>query len=394
MKKILIIGAGFLQSFVIKKAKSMGYETLTVDKDPNAIGFKYADKYEIIDIVDEKACYEYAKKENIDGVLTAASDYGVLTTAYIAEKMGLPGISYKVAKLIKNKYLVRKCLFENKVDDTEWSYEIDENTDIDDVKNKLLYPVIVKPCDGSGSRGTSRVDFPEEIFAACKFAMNNSLTCKAEIEPFIEGKEFGVESLVVKGEVHVLGVMKKWMTNPPYYAELGHAIPSGLSFDIEDKVKKCAEKAIKALEITCGSVNMDMLITNDGKIHIVDIGARMGGNMIGPCIIPYGTGVSYLENMIRNAVDDKLDWRMKPHKAVATKLLAFHNGQVKKLPDFSKFEEEYNVEIYHHLNVGDVVHEYHMNLDGCGYIVAKNENVETAIDVAANLLENIKSYIF
>ena len=30
MKKILIIGPGFLQSFVIKKAKSMGYETLAV----------------------------------------------------------------------------------------------------------------------------------------------------------------------------------------------------------------------------------------------------------------------------------------------------------------------------------------------------------------------------
>lgn len=39
MKKILIIGAGFLQSFVIRKAKEMGYETLTVDADPNAVGF-------------------------------------------------------------------------------------------------------------------------------------------------------------------------------------------------------------------------------------------------------------------------------------------------------------------------------------------------------------------
>ena len=48
MKKILIIGAGFLQSFVIRKAKEMGYETLTVDADPNAVGFRYADKYEII----------------------------------------------------------------------------------------------------------------------------------------------------------------------------------------------------------------------------------------------------------------------------------------------------------------------------------------------------------
>ena len=47
MKKILIIGAGFLQSFVIQKAKSMGYETLAVDGNPDAIGFRYADKYAV-----------------------------------------------------------------------------------------------------------------------------------------------------------------------------------------------------------------------------------------------------------------------------------------------------------------------------------------------------------
>ena len=105
MKKILIIGAGFLQSFVIKKAREMGYETLTVDADPNAVGFHYADKHEVINIVDEKACLAYAQKENIDGVLTAATDYGVLTAAYIAEQMNLGGLDYEVAKLIKNKYI-------------------------------------------------------------------------------------------------------------------------------------------------------------------------------------------------------------------------------------------------------------------------------------------------
>ena len=35
---------------------------------------------------------EYAVEEKIDGVLTAATDYGVLTAAYIAEKYpGIPG---------------------------------------------------------------------------------------------------------------------------------------------------------------------------------------------------------------------------------------------------------------------------------------------------------------
>ena len=69
MKKVLVIGAGFLQDFVICKAKSMGYETLAVDGNPEAVGFRHADRYRAINIVDEKACLEYARAEKIDGVL-------------------------------------------------------------------------------------------------------------------------------------------------------------------------------------------------------------------------------------------------------------------------------------------------------------------------------------
>ena len=395
MKKILIIGAGFLQDFVIRKAKSMGYETLTVDANPDAVGFKHADRYAVINIVDEKACLEYAKKEKIDGVLTAATDYGVLTAAYIAQEMQLPGLNYEVAKLIKNKYRVRKCLYENRVDDTEQAYELDKDTDLTSICSKLNFPVMVKPCDGSGSRGASRVDEPEQFADACVFAMDSSITHRAEVETFINGKEYGAESLVVNGEIYVLGIMRKWMTNPPYYAELGHSIPTDLSEETEERVKQCVKKAIKALGVNCGSVNMDILVTSEGKIHIVDVGARMGGNLIGSHIIPYGTGVDYMANMIRNAVGDEVDLTpADTYEKVATRLLAFDKGIIRKLPDFDALEKEYGVEIYHHMQVGQEVNEYHTNLDGCGYIVVKSSAVENAIQKTEKVLSIISETIF
>ena len=247
MKKVLIIGAGFLQDFVICKAKRMGYETYTVDADANAIGFKHADHYKVVNIVDEKACLEYAKENGIDGVLTAATDYGVLTAAYIAQEMHLPGLQYEVAQLIKNKYKVRKCLFDNHVDDTEQAYEVHADTDIEKLACRLTYPVMVKPCDGSGSRGASRVDKAVNLRRACEYAMAGSITNRAEIESFITGREYGAESIVINGEIHVLGIMQKWMTAPPYYAELGHALPNDLKSDVEDKVENCVKNAIKAL---------------------------------------------------------------------------------------------------------------------------------------------------
>lgn len=285
-------------------------------------------------------------------------------------------------------------MFEAKVDDTEQAYEVDENTDIVSLCKKISFPVMVKPCDGSGSRGAKRVDKSEDFFEACNVAMNASITHRAEVETFIVGREYGAESLVADGKVNVLAIMQKQMTVHPYYAELGHSIPSKLSVEIKNKAKNCVENAIKALGINFGSVNMDMLITDESKVHIIDIGARMGGNMIGPCIVPYGTGIDYVADMIRNAVGDKVYLKAEEHGAVATRLLAFDkNISVKQLPDFEAIENKYGVEIYHHMNVGDEIHEYHTNLDGMGYIVARDKDVNKATDNVEKALETVREFL-
>ena len=236
------------------------------------------------------------------------------------------------------------------------------------------------------NHGASKVERAEDFPAACQFAMNGSITHRAVAEPFVVGKEYGVESFVDNGEIHVLAVMQKDMTNPPYYAELGHAIPSGLSPQMEDKVKRCVRKALIAMGVNHGSVNMDLLIGADDDVHIVDVGARMGGNLIGSHIIPMGTGIDYMGNMIRAAVGDETIWTpvFEP-KPVATKLLALTPGKVKTLPDFDAIEKQFSVKIEHHLKVGDVINEYHTNLDGCGYVIATADNVDSAIQKAASV---------
>ncbi|MDQ0883011.1 ATP-grasp domain-containing protein [Peribacillus sp. V2I11] len=378
MKKILIIGAGFLQAFVIRKAKEMGYYTITIDKNPNSIGFNYAHEFEEIDIVDQETCLKYAISKNIDGVLTAATDYGVLSTAYIAQKMKLPGLDYEVAKIVKNKYMVRRTLFENKVDDVAQYYEVSNIEALDDISAGIHFPVMVKPCDGSGSKAAKRVNSALELESACEEAIKASLIGKALIEDFIEGKEYGVESIVYNNEVHVLGVMGKYMTNPPNYAELGHSIPSQLG--IEEKVKEVVRNAINALGINFGAVNMDVLVTKDNRVCIVDVGARMGGNLIGSHIIPIGTGIDYIGSLIRVAVGDSIELKTQSlGGSVVTRLLALEPGKVMNLPNFDEIGKNCHVEIYHQLKVGSVIREYQNNLDGYGYVVSVSNDIRVAV---------------
>lgn len=390
MKKLLMIGAGFLQTFVIKRAKQLGYAVYALDGNPNAVGFEFCDRHECIDIVNKQACLEYARENRVDGVMTAATDFGVITASYIARELGLKGINYGAACLVKNKYEIKKRLFESGADDTDRSYEVDPDTDLRALADKIKYPVMVKPCDSSGSRGAGKVCVPEELDEACRFAMDNSLTHRAVVETFIDGREYGAESLVIDGKVHVMAVMKKWMTEPPYYAELGHAIPSGLPADTEKKIKTAVEDAIIALGIDFGSVNMDLLVTEAGSVHIVDIGARMGGNLIGSHIIPLGTGIDYIGNLIRATLGDPTD--MTPsadRQIVVTRILALSPGRVAAMPDMKAIENRYGVEVCHHYAVGDEICEYHTNLDGCGYVVATAQTFDEAVRKADNALKAI-----
>ena len=78
-----------------------GFEKLTIKMITDAAGVirptfynYFQDKYEVM----EWLLWEDVFKE-----------------AYIAQEMHLPGLQYEVAQLIKNKYKVRKCLFDNHV---------------------------------------------------------------------------------------------------------------------------------------------------------------------------------------------------------------------------------------------------------------------------------------
>lgn len=388
-KKILILGGALLQSYVIKRAKELNYEVHVLDMNPDSMGFKYADKYAAINIVDQEACLKYAKDNEIDGVLTAATDYGVLSASYITNNLGLNGINYDVAKRIKNKYEIRKILSNEKADDIDQFYEIEDIDDINKIKDRIIYPVIVKPCDGSGSKAINRVDNSDNLESAVKDALSMSISHKALIETFIIGKEYGAESFVYNREIHVLAIMDKEMTKPPYYAELGHTVPSGLPSNIQDKVINTVKRSIKALGINYGSVNMDLLVTNDGKVCIIDVGARMGGNLIGSHIVPLSTGIDYIGNMIKAAVNDSVDFTVKDNKCVSTKLLALKPGIVKDLPDFNKYYDNDIKYIVCNLEIGSEIREYHNNLDGCGYVVS----VGTDREYLKNKVKNVKEKI-
>ena len=117
-KKLLILGASIWQVPAIKKAKELGLDVIVADMDPGAVGFKIPDiTCEIASTIDTKAILEVAKKHNIDGLMTVASDMPMRTIAVVSHELGVVGLTEETAFNTTNKAAMRTCLKANNVPD-------------------------------------------------------------------------------------------------------------------------------------------------------------------------------------------------------------------------------------------------------------------------------------
>lgn len=65
-----------------------------------------------VSIVDKEAVLALAQKLQIDGIMSFAVDPGVITAAYVQERLGLPGNPYASVLILQNKDLFRDFLRE------------------------------------------------------------------------------------------------------------------------------------------------------------------------------------------------------------------------------------------------------------------------------------------
>lgn len=93
IKKIIIIGASYLQLPLLKKAKDMGIETHVFTWGEGAVSKEIAGYFYPLSIVEKEKILKVAKQLKSDGIISIASDLAMNTVNYIASKLGLIGNS-------------------------------------------------------------------------------------------------------------------------------------------------------------------------------------------------------------------------------------------------------------------------------------------------------------
>ncbi|MDD3362861.1 MAG: ATP-grasp domain-containing protein [Hespellia sp.] len=301
MEKIVIIGANSFQNPLIEKVKEMGYEAHVFAWQDGSIGERTADMFYPISIIEKEQILEKCKEIQPKAVLTIASDLASVTSNYVAGKLGLSANSMECVERSTNKYAMRACFKEHGIPVPSFAKVTEQNC-IELTKN-FTYPLIVKPTDRSGSRSITKIEKnatsdSSVLKKAVARAVADSFENCAIVEEYIDGDEFSFESITSHGRHYMLAVTRKDTTGSPYFIETGHIEPSGLSRDKIDEVRDLVFQALDALGVQTGASHAEFRVNEQGRIGIIEIGARMGGDCIGSDLVCISTGYDFTRMVV------------------------------------------------------------------------------------------------
>ena len=385
--KLLVLGAGVLQMPIIKKAKELGIYTIAADGDSKAPGLSLANEAVVVNIVDKELMLQVARDKGVTGVIHPCSEVSMHVMGYINDMMGLSGISEEIARKATNKALMRKA-FEAGNASSPKSFETTTAVEAWNFYQSFTGNGILKPSRNSGSRGIAKIikDMTYKEFAAAyAISMENSRDNSVLVEDFIEGPEFSIEVLIYNNEINILTITDKKTTETPHFVELGHSQPTQIPAEMQEIVKQTVREGVRALKLNNCAAHAEVKI-QDGRVYIMEIGARLGGDFITTDLTPLSTGIDMVAGAVSLALGYEPDLLPK-HKAQGScvRYVTPKSGRITsivKVHDVPVYVKEY--EIYK--QVGDIVNKVCSSLDRSGHVITIGKDAKEAVNRAEDMV--------
>ena len=326
------MGVGQWQLPMYLKAREMGLEIHGFAYEQgNMVAKAYADFFYPISLTDKEQIVDKCREIGVDGVVTCASDFATEIACWVAEQLGLNTNSYETVMHIHDKAWVREK--------TCHLTSIRRPKTVTGPLQTLMvpfYPCVVKPVHGFGKRGVWFVNSAEELMRIKSHADFHEHE-NALAEQFIVGKEYSVESLSYHGRHYMVQVTEKMSDGAPHFVELGHHQPADISEQTRKDVERAIYDILSAVGYTNGASHVELKITPDGDIYLIDINPRGGGDYISTHLVPLSTDCDYSKEIINIALD-RFDENSYPYKNIAYSGVYFLTKQTAYLLPY--FEQE------------------------------------------------------
>lgn len=408
-KYILILGAGLMQRPSIEAAKNLGYKTLVVDANPDAVCASYADRFEPVDLKDKEklAALALSMGDSLCGVFTAGTDFS-RSVAYVASRCGFKSHSFEAADNASHKVHMRQCFMKEGVSSPAFQ-RIERNqvaNFITDPK-EVEFPKVVKPVDNMGARGCRLIRNFSELIPSIETAVRYSRHGTVILEDYMEGPEYSIDALVYKNTVTITGFADRHIFFPPYFIETGHTMPTVVDKKKRNELIACFVKGIKALGLTCGAAKADIKYTDKGPM-IGEIAARLSGGYMSGWTYPYSSGLNLTEQAMLIALGKQpkelLEKRvplkiknaaMEVYEVPCVKVSAERAwisipGKISKVFGLDKAQAApYIQNVFLRCREGDSVDFPRNNVEKCGNVISCAGDYNEAVKASEGAVSNI-----
>lgn len=385
-KSVLIFGVGPLQLSIIERAKRMGLFTVGIDPVADAACRDAVDAFEVVGGQDYEGTCAVVEKYDINAIVTAATDKPLVMMARIAEKYGFPFYSVETAQWSTDKFQMKRRFELGGVPHAQGRLisKVEE-------AEGLVFPVIVKPRDNSGSRGVKLCRNQEELKISIAEALDNSKLDTVLVEEFIEGPEYSIEGLHYDGKSEVIQFTEKKTTEFPYNVELGHKQPANLTEEQRNNIREIVTKIGKSLNFENCPSHTELKINNRG-VFVIETSPRLGGDNITSTLTPLSTGINLEDQLLHIALGEKVDTHTgRIERASGVHFFCLPEGRVEKI-DHAALEEAkhwpgvYSLEL--NLHEGDKVHQITSSLNRYGDFIVEADTREELDNRIANYVLN------
>lgn len=322
MKKILILGAGDYQIPLIERAAKSCEVYVAAPVISERI-MNMAEGTLLVDVREKERILDFAREVGVDGVITDQTDIPVRTVAYIAEKMGLPGIGYETGCLFTDKSLMRKKLVEIGVPvlPNKKVFSADEAVDF---FKSLGGDVILKPIDTQGSRGIYACCSEEEIRRCFPLASEWSSDKSVIVEKLATGREFFAEGLAFDGGFENLIIGDTiYFSEDGVFAAKERLVPTSADDSLRDKVAELNRRIIEGFGLRQGLTHSEYIMDGE-EVYLMETAARGGGVFISSDLISLSTGLDVEEFLLNIATGRQESMPELGHDLCSCGYMAFY----------------------------------------------------------------------
>lgn len=207
-----------------------------------------------------------------------------LPMAEARELAGVPGMTVRTARNFRDKAQMKDVLRAAGLPVARHAL-IESDADALQFARQSGLPMILKPVDGLGSRGTYRITTEAELHAALK-ALRPSLDRPAQAEEFVVGTEQTFETVTIAGKpvwhsgTYYLNRPLEVLENP--WMQYCVLLPREANLPEFEAFRPVNTAALTALGMDTGLSHMEWFRRNDGSHVISEVGARPPGVQIMP----------------------------------------------------------------------------------------------------------------